>query len=887
MNKYINLLLILIFKLIMLILNKMSKINLRILFVFALFLAFPFFAKAAKCDENTIVNVTARDPNGSFISKASVDIYLQTLDVDGNKKPGKRMAGGTTDAILGKATLTFRNSEASSETYAIRIRTIGKDSASFWYYDNALSCGQTASISETLSGILVALHKTNGDALTNATFNIYTQLYDTNGSLLNEKNELLSSFNSGTSGQVRVYVPQGSVRSIDGSLKDFYVLEVVRSGVKSYEYGIQVFEGSMTNIEYYLSSLRVRLKYASGNSAVGTQMEVYTQKVNNNNENQIDLKIGNFTIASNGYGSIEVSPGNYALRAKTAGVYQYFWDITAFKGKTTEHLLNLTGSSASTTSSTLCASSSPVNLILRDIAGNVAPGLKFEIYEQTTDANGLPTPGTKMVSGTTDSTGRAAVSFKPDSSKTYALKIWDKKIDLGDFWFFGALKFVCGYERNLTKNLPSLKIILRDAQGTPKYNYAFSLYAQRYDVDNKPTYGASDLVASLKTGTDGEAMVYVSPFNTYHDNQTGSYVISAKDANNNVKNFYNIKISEDKDYVFDTTFSGLGGEYRDAGGRLFANKNLDLYEQKKSGTTLSLGKKLLSFRANDSGAFQFEYPAGNYAIATTDDLNRQNIFWNVKVDSTRNFQKLTAGLTNFILTDPTNKNIGANPALQLFALSGSKGTYSRGSQISTIKLTNNKAALSLAPGVYLATYTDTAKQIFGSAFYTKNGHAYDVNIELSPKFLTANKKSFSLPGADISTTGTTGTPTNTTTNSSSRLNGRILLQVQDKGQAWYVNPVDGKRYSLGQPQDAYNVMRRLALGVSNSDFAAIENNPSAWKRLAGRILLKTQDDGRAYYFDPTNYLLYYLGRPQDAFNVMRTRGLGITNSDLDKINNDN
>jgi hypothetical protein len=113
------------------------------------------------------------------------------------------------------------------------------------------------------------------------------------------------------------------------------------------------------------------------------------------------------------------------------------------------------------------------------------------------------------------------------------------------------------------------------------------------------------------------------------------------------------------------------------------------------------------------------------------------------------------------------------------------------------------------------------------------------------------------------------------------LRGRILLQVQDVGQAWYVNPLNYQRYYLGRPDDAFNVMRSLGLGVSNTDLALFFK--SVPPRLAGRILLQVQDKGQAYYVDPVELKLYYLGRPQDAFNVMRARGLGITNADLNKI----
>lgn len=115
----------------------------------------------------------------------------------------------------------------------------------------------------------------------------------------------------------------------------------------------------------------------------------------------------------------------------------------------------------------------------------------------------------------------------------------------------------------------------------------------------------------------------------------------------------------------------------------------------------------------------------------------------------------------------------------------------------------------------------------------------------------------------------------------SQLKGKILLQVQGHGEAWYVNPANGERYYLGRPADAFNLMRTLGVGVSNADFAKF--NGVAPRSLAGKILLKVQDKGQAYYVNPADFKLYYLGRPADAFAVMRKLGLGISNADLTKI----
>ncbi len=115
-----------------------------------------------------------------------------------------------------------------------------------------------------------------------------------------------------------------------------------------------------------------------------------------------------------------------------------------------------------------------------------------------------------------------------------------------------------------------------------------------------------------------------------------------------------------------------------------------------------------------------------------------------------------------------------------------------------------------------------------------------------------------------------------------RLSGKIILQVEKNGEAYYVNPLDLKGYYLGRPNDAFNIMRHFGLGVSNSDVNNFIKN-GARANLSGRILLQVEDKGQAYYVNPENNRLYYLGRPADAFNIMRNLGLGISNTNLGQI----
>lgn len=117
-----------------------------------------------------------------------------------------------------------------------------------------------------------------------------------------------------------------------------------------------------------------------------------------------------------------------------------------------------------------------------------------------------------------------------------------------------------------------------------------------------------------------------------------------------------------------------------------------------------------------------------------------------------------------------------------------------------------------------------------------------------------------------------------------RLSGKVLIQVQSKGEAWYVNPLNQRRYYLGRPQDASKVIGALALGVSNKDFDNWRGKAPA--RLAGRLLLKVQDLGQAYYVHPVDLQIHYLGTLDKAFDTLKNYGLGITDADLAKITPD-
>ncbi len=151
--------------------------------------------------------------------------------------------------------------------------------------------------------------------------------------------------------------------------------------------------------------------------------------------------------------------------------------------------------------------------------------------------------------------------------------------------------------------------------------------------------------------------------------------------------------------------------------------------------------------------------------------------------------------------------------------------------------------------------------------------------------------------------------------------GKILLQVESRGEAWYVNPKDGRRQYMADGATAYSILRSYGVGITNKDLNKIlvatdfidnlanldsdndgyndkqelQNgyNPYASGKLVidksfsnihkGKIFLQVESHGEAWYINPIDGLRYYLGGASDAFNVMRSLGLGITNTNLNKI----
>jgi len=120
-----------------------------------------------------------------------------------------------------------------------------------------------------------------------------------------------------------------------------------------------------------------------------------------------------------------------------------------------------------------------------------------------------------------------------------------------------------------------------------------------------------------------------------------------------------------------------------------------------------------------------------------------------------------------------------------------------------------------------------------------------------------------------------------TANNSSLLKGKILYNANSIGDIWYVYPGDFHRYYIGTPQDTYNVLRNLSLGISNVDFNKFSTTTP--DRLKGFFIIKPEDAAKIYYVNPAGGSPVYIQNPKNAFYLLQSLALSVSADDLKSI----
>jgi len=173
---------------------------------------------------------------------------------------------------------------------------------------------------------------------------------------------------------------------------------------------------------------------------------------------------------------------------------------------------------------------------------------------------------------------------------------------------------------------------------------------------------------------------------------------------------------------------------------------------------------------------------------------------------------------------------------------------------------------------------------------------------------------------------------------SNKINGRFVIKVEDKGESWYINPVNNKAYFLGGKEESYEIIKNLAIGIKGGqlknivpgilpgnkedsdgdglgdmlekaigtdlnsrdsdndgydDKLEIENgyNPLGRGKIKvdrkfvrknkGKIFLQVENKGRIWYINPSDGKKYYIENSLDVLSIVENLGVGISNADFE------
>ena len=882
--------------------------------------------------EDSVVGIVARDPRGGFIPNISVEIYEEETDADGNLVPGKKIAGGKTDPTLGYFQYIFKGKTARG-ALVVKMWDRNKNIGSFLFTGGLyVGCGESITYEEYLSGLDIVLRDNEGGLIRNTDFSIYTQRYDADGEPIREKKDFVAKLNTTAVGGAKLYVSAGR-ENLNNRENDYYVFELPgRQGGAYLLYDIGVSPGSLTQIEYLLSGLEIILTDEEGvYFPANTKIEIFRQVYDADDNPALGASVKDILTDDRGTAALEYPAGLYAARVMGKdNKYEYFYDLEIVDQQW--EIYELTPGEDWRPAADACAASSNITVITQDLAGKAAGGLNFELYAVDYDADGGAAKN-KLAGGRTDEFGRGAITAHPSPLRKYALKLYGLNASAGDYWFFEDWQFACGENKTIEKDLPVLDIILRDGYGNLLKNQKFSIHTQKFDVDGQPIKEKKDLVsADLTTGETGGVRLFLSPDHPYDPVKRGLYVFSTIGSSKAEYNQYDIGIAGDEDSFLEYQLSDVVFEVKNAANQALSGQAVEVYAQaQNAGGYLELGKRLASGKTDAHGMVRFEYPAGYYAAVIKDDFGQNNIFWQQQIKPRqRNHLALTAGLVRAKVRDSGGNYLPAGTTVTVYALKKDENDeYYKDKKLKAVKIANTGyAEIALAPESYLFTAL-FEKNEYGRPLYAENGKIHDMVIDLRPDNIVISGKRYRL-SAPASAQSL-----------ADRLKGRILLQVEARGEAWYVDINSRKRYYMKDGATAYEMLRRFGLGITNEDLRKIpvgfdlrfeepdydgdglsdkmeeaigtdmylrdsdgdghDDGTEAWhgydplgpgrlpvdlafaERQKGRILLQVESRGEAWYVNPADGRRYYMHNGESAYEIMRFLSLGITNENLNKI----
>lgn len=115
------------------------------------------------------------------------------------------------------------------------------------------------------------------------------------------------------------------------------------------------------------------------------------------------------------------------------------------------------------------------------------------------------------------------------------------------------------------------------------------------------------------------------------------------------------------------------------------------------------------------------------------------------------------------------------------------------------------------------------------------------------------------------------------------MKGKILLQVESAGEAWYVDPYSLKRQYLGLPQKIDKSLEKFVIAISSNELQRYLGDESVFPdEFLGKIV-RGDSKEIAYYVSPADKKGYGFSDYKEAMEMIEKVGEGITNENIRKI----
>ena len=563
--------------------------------------------------------------------------------------------------------------------------------------------------------------------------------------------------------------------------------------------------------------------------------------------------------------------------------------------------------------------------------------IKFTVYSQAQDSVGEPLKGIALGSFTTGDAGDVSFYLPPkirslsEVSGSYMLEIKNKA---GVSFWLNNVRATDSQVTGIDYKFSEALFTVKDAfTGNPLPGVKFSLFKQANDRFGQVLTG--NQLLTLTTNEAGQA---------YLQYPAGLYTAQFKLPSGKVQNYQGLKITDQQRSDFNLVIVGsdsskcnlkssLKPGFRGGDGKILGNLRYNIYQQKLTADGNPIADiKLVAGKVDQYGSTNTSLtvsPVLKYAMEVCDQAVDFGCFWFFNLSFACGqglIDTQTLPQTRIILRKE-NKALAVGQKFKIFL----KGVDVDGNPI-----------------------VDRSKTV-GSFTVPASG---EVSLRLSSMDWQGNKLSYALVTTlknkelivDFQPDGRLDTTLEYTIKAAGLANyqpaaiagvkGRILLQVESRGEAWYVNPADGLRYYMANAVSAFEVMRHLGVGIKTADlnripiavvsiaakdsdsdglpddleFALGTNaykadsdgdgysdysevmmgfNPLGPGNMpideqfanaqAGKILLQIDQKGEAWYVFPGNNRRYFLGKPEDAIVVVRELGLGITNKNINTI----